>query len=128
MAKATKKAKGADANAKDAKGKQGKKGKKGAAGDGGPVLSVAAHPTAKTHVRKAKGAGGLIGFVLAAFLSLKASVPLAEVGERALIAGVAGYLIGWAASLTVWRQIMIAELKVAAEQISQRRAAEATDD
>ena len=124
MAKDAKKGKAADAKAKGAK--DSKKGKKGAA-ERDSVLSVAAHPTAKGHVRRAKGAGGLIGFVLAAILSFKASVPVAEVGERALIAGVAGYLIGWAASVTIWRQLMIAELKVAAEQVSRRRAAEAEE-
>ena len=122
MAKAADKSK--NAKAKDAKKDKGKKGKKGAGADGGPVLSVASHPTAKGHVRRAKGACGLIGFVLAAVLSLKASVPVAEAGERALIAGVVGYLIGWGASVTIWRQLMIAELKVAAEQVSRRRAAE----
>jgi hypothetical protein len=127
MAKDAKKGKAADAKAKGAKdGKKAKKRKKGA-GDGDSVLSVAGHPTAKGHVRRAKGAGGLIGFALAAILSFKASVPIAEVGERALIAGVAGYLIGWAASVTIWRQLMIAELKVAAEQVSRRRAAEAEE-
>jgi hypothetical protein len=129
MAKDAKKGK-ADAKAKGAKDakkdKKGKKGKKGAA-DAESVLSVAGHPIAKRHVRRAKGAGGLIGFAFAAILSFKASVPLTEIGERALIAGVAGYLIGWAASVTIWRQLMIAELKVKVEQISRRRAAEAEE-
>jgi hypothetical protein len=121
MAKqAPKKAK-ADTKAKNAKeSKKGKKGKQAA--DEGPVLSVAAHPIAKSHVRKAKGIGGLLGFALALILSLQASVPLLDAAERALIAGFAGYLLGWACSVTVWRQLMIAELKVTAEQIAKRRA------
>ena len=123
MAKAApKKGKAVDSKAKNAKeSRKAKKGKQ-AGGDGGPVLSVAGHPIAKSHVRKAKGAGGLLGFALALILSLQASVPLIDAAERALIAGFAGYLLGWACSVTVWRQLMIAELKVTAEQIDKRRA------
>lgn len=103
----------------DPKGKA-KKGKGDA--EDGTVLSVASHPKAKAHVRRAKGWGGLIGFVLAAYLSLQASVPVVVAGERALVAGLVGYLVGWAASVTVWRQIMLAELHARAEQVKQRRA------
>lgn len=103
-----------------AEAKARKQGRKGAAD--GNVVSVAAHPRAAAHVRRAKGWCGLVGFVLAAYLSLSASVPLVQAGERALIAGAVGYLIGWAASVTVWRQLLLAEVRAAAEQIAARRA------
>jgi hypothetical protein len=87
-------------------------------------MTVAGHPRASTHVRRAKGWGGLLGFLLAGLLSVGAGVPLYTVGERAIAAGVAGYLIAWAASVTIWRQLMIAELRHAAEMIeAQRKAA-----
>jgi hypothetical protein len=117
MAKTATKSKGKAANPKLAKdGKKRKKGKHAEA-DGGPVLSVAGHPVAKLHVRRAKAVGGLLGFALALFLSLQASVPLIDAGERALIAGFAGYLLGWACSVTIARQLMIAELKATAERL-----------
>jgi hypothetical protein len=107
----------------DAKGKKkDKKGKKDEAADASTVMSVANHPKAGAHVRRAKGWGGLIGFAVAAILSLKASVPVDVVGERALLFGAIGYMIGWASSVTIWRQLMIVELRVAAEQVKAKRA------
>lgn len=86
------------------------------------AVSLAAHPRARSQIRRAKGWGGLVGFVLTAYLSLSASVPVVQAGERALAAGLVGYLVGWAASVTVWRQLVVAELRLAAEQIAERRA------
>ena len=96
---------------KAGKDKKGKKGK-GAAEDG---LSVANHPRARAHVRRAKGWGGIVGFAVAAYLAHKASVPFAIAGLRALAAGVAGYVVAWGCAVTVWRHLMIAELRARAE-------------
>src|SRR6201995_2560009 len=86
---------------KDEKAGKDKKGKKGkGAGNGGP--SVANHPRARAHVRMAKGWGGLIGFVIAAYMAHKAQVPFAIAGFRALAAGVAGYVVAWGWAGTVW--------------------------
>ena len=109
----SKKADKADAKAKDA-GKKGKKGKGGASASAGP--SVASHPRASYQVRRAKGWGGLAGFGIAAYLSYKAGVPTADLGLRALIAGVAGYMLAWACSVTVWRHLVLAELRAAADR------------
>jgi hypothetical protein len=99
---------------KDEKAGKDKKGKKGkGAGDGGP--SVANHPRARAHVRMAKGWGGLIGFVIAAYMAHKAQVPFAIAGARALAAGVAGYVVAWGCAVTVWRHLVLAELRAAAE-------------
>ena len=106
MSKKDDKAKGED------KGKNAKKGKKGnGAGDpsGGP--SIAAHPRASYQVRRAKGWGGLAGFGIAAYLSHKAGVPAVDLGLRALVAGVAGYMLAWACAVTVWRHLVLAELR-----------------
>jgi hypothetical protein len=111
-------AKKAKAKAKKGKDKQGKDGKQGAQS----ALSVAGNPRAAAQVRRAKGWGGLAGFVLAAWLSMRASVPIVQVGERALIAGLAGYLVAWGCSVTVWRHLLVAELRHAAEEARQRRA------
>jgi len=100
---------------KDKKGKAKKKGKGGGQELAGEMLSVASDPRGADYVRRAKGWGGLAGFAIAAYLSLSASVPLPIAGERALMAGAAGYLLGWACSVAIWRQMMIAELRQAAE-------------
>jgi hypothetical protein len=85
--------------------------------------SVAAHPRASYQVRRAKGWGGVAGFGIAAYLSHKAGVPIADLGLRAIVAGMAGYLLAWACAVTVWRQLVLAELRTAME----RSAAPRTD-
>jgi hypothetical protein len=107
------------AKSKDAKGKSGGgKGKsKGAAkGKGSGGVSVASYPRAHAQVRRAKGWGGLAGFVIAAYLSYRAGVPPTQVGLRALAAGVAGYMVAWATAVTVWRHLMMAEMRARYEQ------------
>ncbi len=102
-------------NKSDAKGKTkgDKKGKKGkGAGDG---LSVAGHPRAAAQVRRAKGFGGVTFFLITAYFSYKAQVPPDQVALRALIAGIGGYMLAWMCSVTVWRQLVLAELRAALE-------------
>ena len=117
----SKKADKTDAKVADKKGKKGKKGKGGADASSGP--SVAAHPRASYQVRKAKGLGGMAGFGIAAYLSYKAGVPTFDLGLRAIIAGMVGYMLAWACAVTVWRQLVVAEMRAAVE-----RAAPANPD
>jgi hypothetical protein len=104
-----------DKKPKDDK-KKDKKGKGKADASAGP--SVAAHPRASYQVRRAKGWGGVAGFGIAAYLSHKAGVPLVDLGLRAIIAGMVGYLLAWACAVTVWRQLVLAELRTIAERAS----------
>ena len=118
MAKADPKASKSDGKKGDGKkDKKAKKGKKGKKGEEGPPLSVARHPKAGPQVRRAKGWGGLTGFVVAAVLSYQANVPPFEVALRALAVGVAGYVVAWACSVTVWRVLLAAELRLLYEQL-----------
>jgi PilZ domain len=106
--------------AKDSKGAKGSKATKGAKAakgssakaspdDGSQGPSVAAHPRAALHVARAKGWGGLLGFVLAGWLSLP-TCTLATAGLRALIAGIACYLAAWAGTMFVWRYVVMLQL------------------
>ncbi len=95
---------------KKGKEKGKKKGKKGS-GDAAAGPSIAAHPRASYQVRRAKGWGGLIGFGLAAYVSYNAGVPLFDLGLRSLIAGIVGYMLAWACAVTVWRHLVLAELR-----------------
>ncbi len=115
-----------DAKAKDAKkeakgGNEGKK-KKGTGeqdedvGAGAGAPSVAAHPRAARGVARAKGWGGLAGFVLGGYLSLPTNT-LAGAGARALIAGVVCYVVAWAGAVFVWRRVVILELKAREQQL-----------
>lgn len=79
---------------------------------GGATLpSVANHPRAGSQIARAKAWGGLAGFMLVAVLSLRAGVPLADALLRALAAGVLAYVAAWACAVTVWRHLVIAELR-----------------
>jgi hypothetical protein len=71
--------------------------------------SVAAHPRASLHVARAKGWGGLIGFLLGGYMALPTNT-LAVVGLRALMAGVACYLAAWAGAVFVWRHLVMLQI------------------
>lgn len=92
------------------KAARGKAGARGRAA--GPALpSVADHPRAAVQVTRVKAWAGLAGFALVAFLSMQAGVPTADALLRALVAGVAAYLVAWACAVAVWRHLVIAELR-----------------
>lgn len=105
--------------AKDGKAPKGKRGRGTNAGhsDG---ASVANHPRARSHVRAAKGWGGLICFVAAGALSLSAGDPGFQVLLQALIAGIIGCMLGWACTVMIWRQILVAEQKYHADVLRER--------
>src|SRR6202012_815956 len=117
MAKKTDKDTKPEGKKKDKKGKKGKGGAEQA-----PGSSIATHPRALSSIRRAKGWAGLAGFAIAAGLSLQASVPMFQVGERALGAGVVGYMLAWWCGVLIWRQLIVAEHRAAVEEIERRRA------
>jgi hypothetical protein len=127
-APAKKAAKGKDAKKgkgeKDAKGK-GKKDADDAADDGeAGAPNIAAHPRAKRAVARAKGWGGLIGFVLAGYMALPTNTFLAA-GLRALIWGIVCYLATWAGAVFLWKRLVMLEIKGREQQIAAARAARA---
>ncbi len=79
---------------------------------------LSAHPRARRQIREAKAWAGLVGFVLVALLSLQAGQPLFDAGVRALLAGLACYVAGWALAVTVWRHLARAEVQVAEQRFS----------
>ncbi len=103
-----------------------KKGKaKEAAPPPGDGPSIAAHPRAARGVARAKSWGGLIGFVLGGYLSLPTNT-LAAASLRALIAGVACYVVAWAGAVFVWRRLVMLELKGREQQLAARAAGTAS--
>ena len=93
--------------------------------DAAPAISVAAHPRAKASIRKIRGRTALAAFALVLFLSLDGGVTGQEAVVRALIAGMAGNLLGWACALAVWRQIVVQEVRLVAEARRERARAHA---
>jgi hypothetical protein len=112
------KAKDAKKDAKADKKGKGEKKKKGEedeqSGPGAP--SVAAHPRAARGVARAKGWGGLVGFVLGGYLSLPTNT-LAGAGLRALVAGIVCYVVAWAGAVFLWKRLVMLELKGREQQL-----------
>jgi hypothetical protein len=88
-------------------------------------VSVAAHPHARVSIRRARAWTALLAFGLVLLVSLSSSVPAEEAALRALVAGLVGNLAGWACALAVWRQLVLAELRVVEEDRAARRRAAA---
>jgi hypothetical protein len=96
--------------------------KDAAAPDAG-AISVAAHPRARASIRRVRAGTALAAFALVLVLSLRSGVPGQDAVLRALAAGLAGNLAGWACALAVWRQLVLAELRVAHDAVLERRRA-----
>ena len=79
---------------------------------------LTAHPRAQRQIREAKAWAGIAGFLLIGLLSLSANLPLFDAGVRALVAGVACYMAGWAVAVTVWRHVARAEVGLAEQRIA----------
>ena len=72
-------------------------------------LSVAAHPRAVHRIAQARECGGLAGFLVCGYLSLPTHT-LLSAGLRALVAGIACYVVVWGAAVMLWRHLVVAEL------------------
>jgi hypothetical protein len=89
---------------------------------------VAEHPVAARQIARARAWGALIGFVVAFWLSRRAGLPFPESGLRAIVAGLLCRVAAWAVVVSVWRQIIPAQLAALyrrRELLAQQAAAEA---
>jgi hypothetical protein len=114
--------KGKGKGAKEDK-KGNKKGKKGEADDGaaGDAPSVAAHPRAARAVARAKGWGGLLGFLIAGYTALSTNT-FADAMLHALVAGVVCYVVVWAGAVFMWRRLVMLEVRNREAQIHAQNA------
>ena len=87
------------------------------------AISISAHPRAAYSIRRMKGFGGLLGLVLVAWLSWRAGSLPVDVALRALVGGIVGYVASWMIAVQVWRHLVIAEARAAAERVRARSAA-----
>jgi hypothetical protein len=74
---------------------------------------VSDHPIAARQIARARAWAALAGFVLTFWLSRRAGLPFPESGGRALIGGLVCRLLAWAAVVTVWRQLIPAQIAAA---------------
>jgi hypothetical protein len=113
-AESGKKAKAKESKGKKSKGADSKAAKDAPDASGAP--SVAAHPRAARSVARAKGWGGLAGFLIAGYLSLPTGT-LAGAALRALVAGSVCYVAAWAGAVFVWRRLVVLEIKNREQQL-----------
>jgi hypothetical protein len=85
-------------------------------------IKLSEHPRARHQIRVAKGWAGLIGCAFAGYMSWHGGAPFFDTALRALLWGVAAYMLVWFCAVQVWRQIVIAEVRAAEKMWRQRRA------
>jgi hypothetical protein len=90
---------------------------------GAEDVKLTAHPHAQMQIRRWKGIGGLVGFTLMAWLSWRSGTDFVHLGLRALLGGVAAYVAVWTASVYIWRQIALAEVRQQARVLAERKFA-----
>lgn len=108
---------------KDAKGSAKGSKKKNVAQTSGEI-KLSQHPRARHQIRVAKGWAGLAGCALAGYASWHGGAPFFDTVLRALMWGVASYILMWFCAVQVWRHVAIAEVR-AAEKLWRERRAEA---
>jgi hypothetical protein len=91
-------------------------------GEPDAYVRLADHPRAQRGIARAKAFGGLAGFLIGLWLGSKSGLPGWDTGVRALGGGIAGYLIVWVAAVQVWRQIVLAEFRMAEKRRVEQRA------
>jgi hypothetical protein len=84
-----------------------------------PQISLATHPRAAGSIRRTKARGGLAGFAIGAFASWAHGGVPANTVLHGLEGGIAGWLVCWFAAVTIWRQVVQAEIRAA---IAKRKA------
>ena len=72
---------------------------------------VSEHPVAARQIARLRAWAALIGFVVAFWLSRRAGLPFPESGARAIVAGLVCRLLAWAAVVTLWRQLIPAQIE-----------------
>jgi hypothetical protein len=80
------------------------------AGPGPAGMAAADDARAAVGIRRSRGWGGLAGFGSTAIGAHIHGELLSATLERALIGGIAGYMVVWLAAVTAWRWIIRAEL------------------
>jgi hypothetical protein len=83
---------------------------------------LAAHPRAQRQIGLAKSYAGLIAFALAGWSAYQGGQHFLDVASRALMWGMAAYLLVWALAVHVWRHLAVAEVRAAEKRWERSRS------
>jgi hypothetical protein len=89
---------------------------------------VSDHPVAARQIARARAWAAVVGFIVTFWLSRHAGLPFPESGARAIAVGLVCRVLAWAAVVSVWRQVIPAQIAAAyrrRELAAQQAAAEA---
>jgi hypothetical protein len=100
-----------------------KKGKKDAPQTAAQVR-IAEHPRARRQIALAKSYAGLGAFAYVAYSAYTGGAQFVDVASRALLWGVAAYVLVWALAVQVWRHLAVAEVKAAEQRWRERKQEE----
>ena len=96
--------------------------KKGAEeAQGAATASIAAHPRAKSAIRRARSRTAFVAFALVLLFGHHAGLTWFDATWRALIAGLVANVVAWRCAVYVWRQLVIAEMRQAEQVYADRR-------
>jgi hypothetical protein len=91
--------------------------------DAPELIGVGEHPVSSAAIRRAKSVGGLIAFGVTLALGFLNGADLSTACARALGAGIAGYMVSWAASVAIWRHLLRAQARAVLANAAARNAA-----
>jgi hypothetical protein len=90
--------------------------------------TVSKHPRARRSIRTIKAWAALLAFILVEYKCLKGGMTFDQSVVRALLAGIAAYVLAWIVAVTVWRQLVVAEIEAFRRKLIEAAEAEAAAD
>jgi hypothetical protein len=87
-------------------------------------VKLANHPRARRQIGLWKSYAGLGAFAYVAWSAYSNGAPFVDVAQRALLWGMAAYVLVWALAVQVWRHVAVAEVKAAEKKWEERKNAE----
>lgn len=87
--------------------------------------TVSKHPRARRSIRTIKAWAALLAFIVVEYKCLKGGMTFDQSVVRALLAGIAAYVLAWIAAVIVWRQLVVAEIEAFRRRLIEAAEAEA---
>jgi hypothetical protein len=93
--------------------------------EGHPTFSLRDDPRAVASIRRTRSRIALAAFAIAIFAGATGGAAAWDTAARALLAGIVGWYVGWGAAVTVWRHLLVAQLKA---EVARHRTPAARND